>query len=80
MGRGVYSAGRSHGMARKPTAKKKLKRKSMVAATIPVALNVTEVVPARTAMHAHWPMAAKSMSLRRPMRSMSQIGMSEEKK
>jgi hypothetical protein len=36
----------------------------MVAATIPVALYVTEVVPARTAMQQHCPTAAKIMSLR----------------
>ena len=41
-----------------------LKRNNMVAATIPVALYVTEVVPARTAMQQHCPTAAKIMSLR----------------
>jgi hypothetical protein len=37
MGNGAYSAGSNHGMASKPTAKKKLNRKSIVAATTPVA-------------------------------------------
>ena len=32
--RGAYSAGKSHGMASKPTAKKKLNPKSMTTATI----------------------------------------------
>lgn len=41
-----------------------LNRKSIVAATIPVPLKETEVVPARIAIQAHCPMAANSMSLR----------------
>lgn len=72
-----------------------LKRNNIVAATIPVALWVTEVVPAKTAMHAHCPAAAKSISflctislsvqqgvlpLTRPIRSISQMGMSDDRK
>lgn len=74
IGNGAYSDGKSHGIARRPIAKKKLggssfwsarytemclavtthlKRNSMVAATIPVALKLTEVVPANTAMQQH---------------------------
>lgn len=51
IGVGEYSEGKSQGMANRPTAKKKLNRNNMVAATIPVPLPVTDVVPARTAMH-----------------------------
>ena len=41
----------------------------MVAATIPVALYVTDVVPESTAIQQHWPTAAKIMSLRCKMRN-----------
>lgn len=41
-----------------------LNRKSIVAATMPVPLKETEVVPARIAIQAHCPMAANNMSLR----------------
>lgn len=51
MASGAYSAGSSHGIARSPTAKKKLKRKSMTMATIPPALLPLATVPASTAMH-----------------------------
>lgn len=80
MGVGEYSEGSSQGIASRPTAKKKLNRKSMVAAIIPVPLWDTEVVPASTAMQHACPMTAKSMSFRRPIRSMIQMGMSEERK
>lgn len=80
MANGAYSAGRSQGIASKPTAKKKLNRKSMRMATIPALLLPLETVPARIAMHAPWPTAAKSISLRRPRRSIIQIGTREDRK
>lgn len=52
----------------------------MTMATIPALLLPSDTVPARTAMHAHWPAAAKSMSFLRPSRSMIQIGINDEKK
>lgn len=80
IGVGEYSEGKSQGIANKPTAKKKLNKKSIVAATIPVPLNETDVVPASTAMHEAWPITAKSISFRLPKRSTTQIGMSDERK
>jgi hypothetical protein len=44
---------RSQGIANRPTAKKKLKRNSMMMATIPAALPPFETVPARMAIQAH---------------------------
>lgn len=44
---------RSHGIARSPTAKKKLKRNSITMATIPPDLVPVETDPARIAMQAH---------------------------
>jgi hypothetical protein len=69
---------RSQGMASKPTAKKKLKRNSITMATIPAAWLPSETVPAKMAMQAPCPATAKSMSLRRPRRSMTQMGIREE--
>jgi hypothetical protein len=82
MGRGAYSAGttlfslakdggyekyvRSQGIASSPTAKKKLNRKSITVATIPAEWPPSYTVPARIAMHAHCPAAAKSIRGRRP--------------
>lgn len=80
IGRGAYSAGRSHGMASRPTAKKKLNMNNMTAATIPGAPALTDVVPARIAIHPHCPAAANSMRGRRPTRSRSQMGMRDDKK
>ncbi|KAK5635813.1 hypothetical protein RRF57_011525 [Xylaria bambusicola] len=71
---------RSHGIASRPTAKKKLNKKSTTIATIPAGLDPFDTVPAKIAMQAAWPVAAKSMSLRRPSRSMIQMGTSDEKK
>jgi hypothetical protein len=51
--RGAYSAGKSHGMANRPTAKKKLNKNNMMIATIPALLLPLATVPARIAMHAH---------------------------
>lgn len=42
---GAYSAGSNHGMARRPTAKKKLKRKSITIAPIPADLLPFATVP-----------------------------------
>ena len=67
-------------MARRPTAKKKLKRKSMTTATIPHAVLPSFTVPARIAMQTHCPAAAKSINLRLPRRSITQIGTIAEKK
>jgi hypothetical protein len=77
---GAYSEGSSHGIASIPTAKKKLKRKSITEATMPEALLPLETVPASTDMQQHMPMTAKSMSLRRPSLSKIQIGGSEDRK
>ena len=43
----------SHGIASSPTAKKKLKRKSITIATTPPDLEPVETVPARMAIQAH---------------------------
>jgi hypothetical protein len=67
-------------MAKRPIAKKKLKRKSITEATIPADLPPFDTVPARIAIQAHWPAAAKSMSFRRPSLSITQIGTIEERK
>ena len=48
--RGLYSAGKSHGIASKPTAKKKLKRNNMTIATMPAGREPLLTVIARTAM------------------------------
>lgn len=67
-------------MARRPTAKKKLKAKSITAAMMPHAVPPSYTVPARIAMQQHCPIAAKSISFRLPSRSIVQIGTSEEAK
>ncbi|KAH3669256.1 hypothetical protein OGAPHI_001377 [Ogataea philodendri] len=77
---GAYSAGSSHGMASSPTAKKKLNANSITVATIPQAVLPLETVPARIAMQAPWPVAAKSINFLRPTRSSSQIGISDDAK
>lgn len=80
MARGAYSAGRSQGMASKPTAKKKLKRNSITIATRPHGLLPSATVPARMAMLIPCPAQAKSIKLRRPSRSSNQIGINDERK
>ena len=77
---GVISAGTNHVMPNHPTAKKLLNTNRKIAATIPSVVSVREVVPARTAMLAAWPMAPKSISLRRPNFSMVKIAMREARK
>lgn len=77
---GAYSAGNSHGIASKPTAKKKFKRNSITIATTPADLDPFETVPASIAMQQACPVHAKSMSFLRPKRSSNQIGTREEKK
>lgn len=71
---------RNQGIANNPTAKKKLNKNSMTVATRPAEVEPFQTVPARIAMQAHWPAAAKSISFRLPSLSMIQIGMSDEKK
>lgn len=44
---------RNHGIAKRPTGKKKLKRKSITVATMPPVELPVETVPARIAIHAH---------------------------
>jgi hypothetical protein len=63
----------SQGIARRPTPKKKLNRKSMTVATIPEAWLPSHTVPAKIAMQQHWPAAAKSINLRRPSLSALEI-------
>lgn len=77
---GAYSEGNNHGIASMPTAKKKLKRKSITEATIPEALLPFDTVPASTAIQQHMPITANNISLRRPSRSRIQIGGREERK
>lgn len=67
-------------MASKPTAKKKLNMNSITVAIIPEVVLPLEIVPANIAMQEHMPMHANSISLRRPKRSMIQIGGSEDTK
>ena len=57
---------RNQATPRNPIPKKKLNRNSITVATIPASWPPSHTVPAKIAMQAHWPLAAKSMSLRRP--------------
>jgi hypothetical protein len=73
--------GYSHGMDKKPEAKKKLKRKRRTAAKMPLpVLPVSAVIGASKTMQIVWPMALKSINLRRPTRSINGIGTRAEMK
>ena len=64
-----------------PTAKNELKTNRNTAATMPrLALPVTDVVPAKTAIDAACPAAPNSMSFRRPKRSMVKMATHEAMK
>jgi hypothetical protein len=56
----------SQGMARRPTAKKKLNRNSITVATKPEAWDPSQTVPARIAIQQPCPITANIISLRRP--------------
>lgn len=72
-------------MPNQPTAKKLLNTNKKTAAAIPAdtcrgSVLGMEVVPAKTAMEHAWPIAPKSMSFRRPTRSMVKMAIKEARK
>ena len=78
--KGVISAGYNQVIPSHPTAKKELKTNKKTAATMPRVFVCTDVVPARMAMEADWPIAPNTINLRLPKRSIVNMAIKEAKK